>query len=215
MSCPHPEMESYRQSQQETHWKSLGSLQTPPTLLEYICNDITNPRSPDEYNLPENKRSIEETHTTLPREVSALCHEAYIQQSEVLGWDNFLRGRISILWGESFFQASMARQHWADKRGWASKVINLILQYSSSLWYFRRSLIHGRTVEESKQKIFLQLQVKVEAAYIAYSANLFVVDYATRNIFLVPLPLRLRQDIDSLRCFLQSYDLATERQALL
>jgi len=55
----------------------------------------------------------------------------------------------------------------------------------------------------------------VEAAYIAYSANLFVVDYATQNIFLVPLPLRLRQDIDSLRCFLHSYDLATERQAWL
>jgi hypothetical protein len=109
----------------------------------------------------------------------------------------------------------MARQRWADKRGWASKVINLILQYSSSLWHFRRSLIHGRMVEESKQNFFLQLQAKVEAAYIAYSANPFVVDYATRNIFLVPLPLRLRQDIDSLRCFLHSYDVATERQALL
>jgi hypothetical protein len=42
-----------------------------------------------------------------------------------------------------------------------------------------------------------------------------VVDYATQHIFLAPLPVRMRQDLDSLQCFLNSYDLAIERQALL
>jgi hypothetical protein len=70
-------------------------------------------------------------------------------------------------------------------------------------------------VEESKQKLILKLQTRVEAAYKAYSADPFVVDYATRHIFLVPLPVRLRQDLDSLRCFLNSYDLAIDRQGLL
>jgi len=53
VSCPHPEMKTFRQSQQETLWKSLGDLQTPPTLLEYIRYGIIRLESPDECGPPD------------------------------------------------------------------------------------------------------------------------------------------------------------------
>jgi hypothetical protein len=101
-------MKTFRQAQQETLWKSLGNLQTLSTLLEYIRYIIIRLESSDERG-PSEYGSIAETHTTVPA-TGSIYYEAFIQQSDVLGWDNFLRGRISQLWGESFLQASMARQ---------------------------------------------------------------------------------------------------------
>jgi hypothetical protein len=125
-----------------------------------------------------------------------------------------LRGRISKLWGEACFQTSIKRQWWVNKRQWAAKLIDGLLQYSLSLWKFRCSLLHGHSQDEKNNKLTQQLQNRTEG-YSAFSANPYIVHHSSRHIFLVPLEDRLKQDFDSLQCFLHSYNLARKWQELL
>jgi hypothetical protein len=180
-----------------------------------VKKGVTEPAASKESFLQSSYQSSATDGQDSPSNISLLCLEAYVQQSKHLGWEIFLRGRISKKWGESFLQESMYRHRRVDKAAWTSRVINLILQYSSSLWHFRCSLLHGKTVDESKQKLLQRLRESIETAYVAYSADPFVVDNGTRSIFLVPLAQRLTQDPDSLQCFLRSYEIARSRQELL
>jgi hypothetical protein len=140
---------------------------------------------------------------------------AFYQQSQRIGWDNLLRGRISKLWGEAVFQASIERQRVMNKRQWAAKFIEALLLYSHSLWKYRCALLHGRSMDEVHQKRTYHLKTQIEAAYVAFSEDLHIVHHSSRDIFLVPLEERLRQDIDSLQCFLRSYKLARLQQEQL
>jgi hypothetical protein len=126
-----------------------------------------------------------------------------------------LRGRISKLWGEAVFQSSMKRQHWINKRLWAAKLIEGLLHYSLSLWKFRCSLLHGQSQDKAHQKLIQQLQSRIIEACTAFLDNPHIVPHSSRNIFLVPLEDRLKQDVDSLQCFLRSYALAKQHQEQL
>jgi hypothetical protein len=55
----------------------------------------------------------------------------------------------------------------------------------------------------------------ITEAYSSFSENPCIVHHSSRNIFLVPLEDRLKQDLDSLQCFLHSYNLAGQQQDLM
>lgn len=85
--------------------------------------------------------------------------------------------------------------------------------YSQSLWNFHCSLLHGRTKEEAYQHQLSDLQSQVAEAYAAYTLDQFIIKAGLQHIFLTPLSQHLRQDIDSLRCFVATYRLGVQEQA--
>jgi hypothetical protein len=96
-----------------------------------------------------------------------------------------------------------------------SKTFESLLQYSLSLWKFQCSLLQGRSQDKTNRKLTQQLQNRITEAYRAFSANPHIFYHSSRHIFLVPLEDRLKQDFDSLQCFLHSYNLARQQQELL
>ena len=58
----------------------------------------------------------------------------------------------------------------------------------------------------------LSLHQQVTAAYQHYADNPFHVAQNLRHIFFTPLSQRLLQDVDSLRCFLSTHEVALEQQ---
>ncbi len=97
---------------------------------------------------------------------------------------------------------------------WAARVVEHLLCYSKAVWRCRCSLLHGLNQVEMHQKIVHKLQEQVKQAYQSYRTDPFIVNQAACQYFLVPLEVRLKQDVDSLQCFLRSYSLAKEQQEL-
>jgi hypothetical protein len=93
-------------------------------------------------------------------------------------------------------------------------LVRSILSYSRSIWKFRCSLLHGRTIDKTRQQKILQLQHHIKQAYEEYSGNPFNVHHGARRLFIVPLDDRLQHDEDGLRFSLRTYELARNRQKL-
>jgi hypothetical protein len=213
LSCPHPEVSKFRSEQQEILWKALTKLNTPILLVATLKKGLSSLSISESLSSTQSP-SFPDHHPSAPMEVTTLLHEAYLQQTESLGWDNFFRGRISKLWGEAYFAESMTRQRWVNKMQWAARVVEHLLCYSKAVWRCRCSLLHGLNQTEIHQKIVHKLQEQVKQAYQSYRTDPFIVNQAARQYFLVPLEVRLKQDVDSLQCFLRSYSLAKEQQEL-
>jgi hypothetical protein len=62
-----------------------------------------------------------------------LLTSVFQQQFHDLGWENFLRGRISKLWSEVWAQTCICHHQHVDKQLWTASVVRALLQYSHSL----------------------------------------------------------------------------------
>jgi hypothetical protein len=130
---------------------------------------------------------------------SALSIAAFDEQNTHLGWDHFLRGRLSQHWKEAFHQKLLYRNSWANGTLWARGVINAVLQYSLSLWKFRCDLLYGWTKDEADQKLHAELKQQVTVAYRKYAQDHFMVRHDYRHLFAIALDWRLLQDQDCLQ----------------
>jgi hypothetical protein len=96
-----------------------------------------------------------------------------ISQQATLGWNQFLRGRISKLWRQfySYFKAL------ADPNGdiWTKKLVLALWAHTESLWKNRNAKVHGGTVEEQKRREKDALCLRVEEAYAAYTEDNFII----------------------------------------
>jgi len=96
-----------------------------------------------------------------------------ISQQATLGWNQFLRGRISKLWRQfySYFKAL------ADPNGdiWTKKLVLALWAHTESLWKHRNAKVHGGTVEEQKRREKDALCLRVEEAYAAYTEDNFII----------------------------------------
>jgi hypothetical protein len=94
VTCSSPEVTSFRSQQQEALWKSLKTLRTPQVILEYIQRGISHcdPSFPYDIIL-EFQSDDSSTHTSISYIDFTIA--AFNEQSTHLGWDQFLRGRIS------------------------------------------------------------------------------------------------------------------------
>ena len=100
-----------------------------------------------------------------------------MEQFYVIGGDNFLRGRISKLWGEVFHESGMRWSQRVDKQLWVSDLVAALLHYSHSLWKFRCSFINGGTAEESDKLRLHALQKEVSKAYEDFHTDPFFVSH--------------------------------------
>jgi hypothetical protein len=130
--------------------------------------------------------------------------QAYWEQTRLLGWDNFLRGRISKLRGIALIKHSTSR---------LKALISFVLDFSLSLWKFRNGVLHGHSVEEMESKERERLFQEIRAAYDAYHLDHFIIPDSSRHIFTSKtLKQILNRDHDSLQCWLRSYNDAVATQ---
>jgi hypothetical protein len=130
----------------------------------------------------------------------------------LLGWDNFLRGRLSKRWQEAFNQEFLSRNIRANGLQWAGGVITAVLDYSHSLWKYRCAFLYGRSKLEAEQKILDELHGKVTCAYADYEKDPFIIRQDYRRLFAIPLDRRLKQDRDCLQCFISTFNLAVKER---
>jgi hypothetical protein len=180
LSCQAPEVVQFRTQQQEILGANLALIDTPSHLIDLITlginfQDITPPSL---------------NHS--PQDTDSLA--AFTSQS-TLGWEAFMRGRISKTW-----QVAFARGHGLSKHTlkWAGKLIALLLHYSQQLWTFRCGVVHGQTTAESQQKQKLQLLEQVQAAYDEYRSDPFHTPSHWRSLFLRPFQTFSMSDRDTI-----------------
>jgi len=196
LSCQAPEVVHFRTHQQEILRANLELIDTPSHLIDLIMLGI-------------NFQDI--TPQPLHHSSQDIDSLAAFTNQSILGWEAFMRGRISRTW-----QIAVARGHGSSKHTlkWAGKLITLLLHYSQQLWTFRCGVVHGRTTAESQQKQKLQLLQQVQAAYDEYRSDPFHIPSHWRSLFLRPFQNFSMSDRDTITCWLRSYSEAVQQQNL-
>ncbi len=189
---------------------SLKALGTPIGLIEAIAHIIT--------TWCHVQQGLQSTQWALTygslNPASIAITQAYSEQTHLLGWDNFLRGRISALWGRALSHHKSSRSTgFPSPKIWSTSLISLILDFSFSLWDFRNGVLHGRTVTEQDAKKRETLINAITRAYDDYHQDRFIAPQNFRYPFSSKsLHQRIHQDHDSLQCWLWSYREAVETQ---
>jgi len=197
LTCSSTEVIAFQSRQQDILWKNLALLNTPSLVLEVIKLGILN----------QGNSSPEQ----LPSSSDPLVVEAYHHQTS-LGWEAFLRGRISNTWQAAFLGKKEVS---VQSLKWAGQVIILLLHYLQQLWTFRCGVVHGQTSEEFRQKQRACLLPQVQAAYEEYKKDPFHVPSHWRRLFTRPLQTILLSDGDTLASWLRSYSKAVQQQNLV
>jgi hypothetical protein len=192
-TCPAQEVLDFRRKQQTILWHQLSLINTPESLLADIHHGIL---------------SLE---SKTPKSVSASRSIAAADQF-TLGWDAFLRGRISIQWQYAFTSGEDCDR---NSMKWAGNLVLHILQYSQQLWTYRCGVLHGHDKEESRQHHREDLLHQIQVAYEDYSKDPFCVPSDWHSLFHCPLHTYYLSDRDTLACWLKSYSEAQQQQALL
>jgi hypothetical protein len=196
LTCQASSAKTFRSNQQQILWKQLELINTPDEVQQAIQSGIL--------HLEQGNP----THSTFSNPVSA----AY-QAQQLLGWEPFLRGRISSSWRIAF-SGEDTEVNSKQCLKWAGQLVGHLLNYSQQLWVFRCGVIHGHTIEENRQRHKEELQSNVRAAYDEYSHDPFCVSHDWRNLFSKSVDLLLTSDRDTLTCWLRSFSEARQLQDL-
>jgi len=195
-TCPERTVATFRNQQQEVLWANLRLIDTPTSLLTAIQQGV---------------KSQEVLSAVQSQDHPPLVLAAYSHQ-ETLGWEAFLRGRISSKWQLAYATDQFTP---AQSLKWAGKFVGYLLHYSQQLWNFRCGVVHGTTIEESRQKHRASLFSLVQTAYEEFRLDPFHIPCDWKRLFHRPLPDLLLSDSDTLSCWLQSYSEAVQQQDLI
>jgi hypothetical protein len=188
---------------------TLHSIKTPEKLIQVLFHGLReferSQYEPDFVFQPLFRGSI----------LSEDCHlvQAYHEQT-ALGWDQFLRGRISLKWTCAYRACSNIKSGTANEASrWAVKVIKALWTYSTALWKFRNSVVYGATKEDAKAKEMEHLHQRVRHEYHLLANDPFLVSPQLASLLSKKsLQERLRMDIDSMTCWLRSVEEAKHHQ---
>jgi len=215
VTCTHPETVQHRSTQQLSLWKALTGIQTPPAVLAAIRSVIIDEVCDNDSTLNYTASVHSSTSSrSAPSAFESMIQAAVSQQITDLGREHFYRGRVSLLWKEAAYLESLHLGIGLNKQRWAAGAVSALLRYRHALWYFRCKVVHGHSQSEVNQCRLESLHLQVAKAYEAFSADPFIVTGRIRHIFYTPLSDRLQQDVDSLQCFLATYQLAIQEQAV-
>jgi hypothetical protein len=83
----------------------------------------------------------------------------YEEQTKLIGWEPFLRGRVSSSWGQVYsIYYPTAGMH--EIETWLSDVIRTNLDLALSLWHYRNGVIYGIDTKESERTLIATLHRK-------------------------------------------------------
>ena len=195
--CSSPDVVAFRQGPQDILWKQLSLIDTPDDILQAIQLGIA--------HLGTVRDDYESINFS-----SSFISAAHQQQTN-LGWEAFLRGRISSEWQIAFTAGQPSNK---SSIKWADKLVSLVLNYSQQLWIFRCGVLHGHTKEEARQRHRTDLLDHIQAAYEEYANDPFCIPSDWRSLFNRPYASLSLSDRDTLSCWLRSFAVARQQQAL-
>jgi hypothetical protein len=179
-SCPAPEANQARielRAQRET---TLKQINTPIKILQAIIHGLqeweTNMHTPTATFKAPFRGSV------LPADCTLV--QAYQEQSKEIGWDHFLRGRISTKWSRAYqLYLYKPDQELPKTTPWVKQVITAIWHYSSSIWKFCNGIKYGHTKEEAIEKELADLHHQVSNEYALYTKDPFIISSQYRYLF--------------------------------
>mmetsp|Transcript_5782 Transcript_5782/g.8511 ORF Transcript_5782/g.8511 Transcript_5782/m.8511 type:complete len:609 (+) Transcript_5782:1683-3509(+) len=137
-----------------------------------------------------------------PSDLRRLLGEARRHQS-LLSWEGLVQGRMSVLWSRvQECHERWRRQETAShsrRRPWDVQVIRLLCEYNSALWNFRNDEVHGRTLQEERDRIRATVEAKVRNLYDRYPVLLA----RYPSVYSVPLEVRLQKPTLTLQMWLK------------
>jgi hypothetical protein len=112
------------------------------------------------------------------------------QHQNIIGWDNYLRGYVSIHWCNQTTEMKTRR----SKVKWFDRLTDTALSLITTIWKKRNEMVHGKTILEQRQKA---REAVLEKVRIIYRENPKLAPrYAA--IYEVPLERRLKRSTNTL-----------------
>jgi hypothetical protein len=206
--CSAPTVTENRVMAKDKLRDSLSRANTPEKLLDTIMHGICSwdSKKPGEQQTPLFRGSVR------PDDIGLV--QAFHEQSAI-GWDQFLRGRISRKWGEVYLMVGKPKTEVASSTRWTKQLVLALWDYAVSLWKFRNGEVHGHTIEENKEKERSQLQKRVDIEFRLYQVDPFIVSPQFGYLFTKKSQReRENMDRDSIDCWLRSVEEAKKHQAV-
>lgn len=144
------------------------------------------------------------------RTIDIVLTQAYRTQSYEIGWEQFLRGRISSYWGKAYGRGQNNQK--LDPVIWASKVICHLLEYTESLWKFQNGVIYGHSSAKTHKKWLGGIKQEISCAYAQYKDDPFIISHHQSSLFTKPLRDILQMDLDYLQSWLRTFNEAVLTQ---
>jgi len=206
ISCPSPQMEKARAHYIDIYKKSLEDVGTPAKLIqaftqgirEWIINQTTTRQFP--------------SSTSLFLDGKHPLQAAYLEQTNPIGWDQFLRGRLSRRWGDAYGE-QFPDSTKAEQLLWLSDVVRINMDFYLAMWESRNAVVHGQDQDEVRRKQLHQLKMEVTQEYRRYHKDPFIISREQSRLFdSRTMHQRLLQDRDTLKCWLADVQEAKQVQ---
>jgi hypothetical protein len=197
LTCSSQEATATGQQSMQIFNKALLATCTPPDVVNTIVNYISTMES-----------NVKVDHS---QSSSDLLSQAVSNQANI-GWEHFLRGRLSQCWRQVF----ISYLPWQDKKRetkadtWLWKVIHAFWDYSFSIWEARNLTVHGRTETAKEGKLLKTLKREVKTLYQSFATDPHMVPQSRKNLFDKPQDYLLQLPTSYIHCWLLSVREAIE-----
>lgn len=209
VACPSSLTIEAKETLLETYSESLENVGTPTPVLHLFIHGIqTWCRLQQGYmsrQLAPTTHDITKSHLTL----------AYTEQSSPIGWEAFLRGRVSKNWG-SAYRGTFPTASEQEIETWLGNVIKINMDLYLALWKHRNEVVFGQDEAAARSKTMEKLREAVTAEYRQYQKDPFMISRQQSRLFESrTLHQRLQQDQDSIKCWLADVTEAKQVQVEL
>jgi hypothetical protein len=179
LTCPSNLSTPYHQDQLEQLQTRLLNAGTPDIIASAIIHGIS------QWNLCQSGTSTQQHSPYIGslKPLDIAITQAYTDQTNPIGWDNLLRGRLSILWEKAYAMASTLPGNTLVSSGRVDKIIPILWDYSQSIWEYRNGIVHGRTIEEQAALEIKAAQTEISLAYEEYTYNHFIIPNHSHHLF--------------------------------
>jgi len=165
--CSHPELTATRNKQFSTLDNTLTLLDTPPDVHTAITFGLKSWFNNDRSYGPE--PVIRWPPPDFPYQAAhAPIQAAFIEQCTI-GWDEFLRGRISTKWGhimQDFYKSTdLGTNKTRNRLAWEVTVIKTTWNIFLSCWQKRNDIKYGANSSEHRQIQSLDVDQQIRHAY--------------------------------------------------
>jgi len=175
-SCPSEESTAARAESLVTYEASLADIGTHEAIIKLFIQGLSDwcLRQQGKLNKQEVPHSDDPSHKT----IAAI----YEEQTKLIGWEPFLRGRVSSSWGRVYsIYYPTAGTH--EIETWLSDVIRTNWDLALSLWHHRNGIVHGSDTREAERKLRTKLHKEVPLKYKLYESDPFIISRSQSFLF--------------------------------
>ena len=125
-----------------------------------------------------------------------------VEDQQIIGWDNFMKGRMSICWkmAQELFKLALPNCNGYDREMWASKVITEIWSIFRHIWNAQNAHLHSEMEESHFSTLDKQVRKAFSLQHLMFESD--------RLLFHLPLADRLQTSHESKALWLQSVSIA-------